>query len=194
MPKKQRAKHLTPQQIFFLDDLYAHPEESQAAVYARHYKAKGKVAAAAASRLLKREEAKLYLAAKQEATAERNSLTEDEIVQRLWELADFDISKIINEHGDMQPWEKIPAKEKRAIASITPIQGGMVKFTFVNRESCLARVADMCGFGAKNKAENTESNMLKDLFRFVQANGQTGVPGTIRFDMSLAARSNFDSE
>jgi hypothetical protein len=194
MPKKTKAKKLTPLQIFFLDDLYAHPDEAQGTVYARHYRATGKAAAAAASRLLRREEAKLYLAAKAEATAERNHITEDEIVQRLWQLADFDISKILNDVGDLRPWDEIPEAERRAIASITPMQGGMFKLTFVNRESCLARTAEMLGFGAKNKAKADESSVLRDLFNFVQKNSDTGKPGTLKFDLSLAARSQFDSE
>lgn len=193
MPKQPRNQKLTARQVAFLDDVFAHPADAQVDVYLRHYKAAKTTASTMASRVIRSTAGKAYLAKKQKAVQARAEHSEDEIIRGFAEIAFLDPLDVFNEHWDVKSLDDIPPHARRAISSITPIAGGMVKVTFHAKNDALKNLGTLLGM-YQDKGGEDEGSMLKQLFDLVQKTSNTGRPGTLRFDMAIAARSKFDAD
>lgn len=190
MPDQSHKARLTDQQRACLDDYFAHPDQSGQEIYARHYRARGKAARTNMSRLIKMPAAQAYLEKRQKAVQARAEHSEDDIIRGFAEIAFFDPAAVFNEHWDLKAIEEIPPAARRAIASITPTQGGMFKVTFHNKNDALKNLGTLLGM-YKDKTDSSEGGLLKQLIELLP---RTGRPGTLRFDMAIAARSNFDAD
>jgi len=117
MPKDARG--LTPRQARFVGEYLLDLNATQAAIRAGY---SPKTANEQGARLLAKVSIGAAVAEGQTETAERLQITRDDLIRRLMEIANLDVSSIVNEHGNMLPVSEWPEAVRRSIAGMETVE------------------------------------------------------------------------
>ena len=148
MPRDARG--LTPKQARFVEEYLLDLNATQAAIRAGY---SPKWANRQAHNLIDDSRLAAAIAEKQAKTAEKLNIKREDLIRRLLEIADLDVSSIVNEHGNMLPVSEWPEAVRRSVAGLETIEeraGGAVvasvrKVRLESRGQQIERVGRLLG-------------------------------------------------